>query len=149
MNVASLLDYCPEVTVSNVYPGSGSYRVEGDIYVRILAQSEDGQCFGQLFSHSFSTEIFDEKITSSSDIDIDATIKSAELSLADGDKRLLILDVNLGFCGCQCENVEAQTVIDAYSIENEIEVKCEEKTINEAGHHREQCGNLRGSNFGS
>ena len=131
MNVKSLLDYCPEVTVSNVYPGNGSYRIEGDVYVRILAQSEDGQCFGQLFSHTFSTEVFDEKVTTNSDIDVDATVKSAELSLAEGDKRLLITDISLGFCGCGTETVEAQTVTDAYSIRNEIDIKSEEKTVNE------------------
>ena len=47
MNVSSLVDYAVEANVTNVFSGAGSYRVEGDVYIRIFAQSDDGQCFCQ------------------------------------------------------------------------------------------------------
>ncbi len=131
MNVERLVDYCVKANVSNVFANAGSYRIEGDIYVRIFAQSDDGQCFGQLYSHTFSTEIADEKITSESDVDIDACVKSAELSLADGDKRLVICDVSLSFCGAISLPIETETVSDAFSTTHEIEIKRSKEAVTE------------------
>lgn len=131
MNVERLVDYCVKANVSNVFVNAGSYRVEGDIYIRIFAQSDDGQCFGQLFSHTFSTEIADERITSESDVDIDACVKNAELSLADGDKRLIISDVTLSFCGAISLPIETETISDAFSTAHEIKIKRSEEVITE------------------
>ena len=131
MNVDHLVDFAVEANVTNVFSGAGSYRIEGDIYIRIFAQSDDGQCFSQMFTHSFGTEISDERITPESDVDIDVTVKSAELSLADGDKRLIICDVGLSFCGAQSETIEKETIVDAFSPTEEITVKSEEKTVTE------------------
>ncbi len=131
MNVERLVDYCVKVNVSNVFVNAGSYRVEGDIYIRIFAQSDDGQCFGQLFSHTFSTEIADENVTSESDVDIDAYVKSAELSLADGDKRLIISDISLSFCGAQSLPIETETISDAFSTTHEIVIRRSEEAVTE------------------
>ena len=131
MNVAGLVDYAVEANVTNVFSGAGSYRVEGDLYIRILAQSDDGQCFSQLFTHTFGTEISDETITPESDVDVAVTVKSAELSLADGDKRLIICDASLSFCGTQSETIEKETIIDAFSPTEEIKVMSEEKVVTE------------------
>lgn len=138
MNVERLVDYCVKVNVSNVFVNAGSYRIEGDIYIRIFAQSDDGQCFGQLFSHAFSTEIADENITSESDVDIDTYVKSAELSLADGDKRLIISDVSLSFCGAQSLPIETETISDAFSTTHEIVMKKTEETVTEGFCFRSQ-----------
>ncbi len=132
MNIKSLLDYCPKAVITNVFAGSGSYRIEGDVYIRILAQAEDGQCFSQLLTHSFSTEVAEDKISADSDIDVDVSLKSAELSLADGDKRMLICDVVLSFCGSLTKVTETETVVDAYSETNDVVIKKEEVTVNEA-----------------
>lgn len=131
MNVSALIECCSEATVSNVFVSSGSYRIEGDIYIRVFCQGEDGQCFTQLFTHSYSTEVSDDKVDPSSEIDIDVTVKNSELSLADGDKRLLISDVTLSFCGCAAKTVEAETVVDAYSETNEIALKAQDVTVTE------------------
>ena len=132
MNVDHLVDYAVEANVTNVFSNAGSYRIEGDVYIRILAQSDDGQCFGQLFTHTFGTEISDDRITPESDVDVDVTVKNAELSLADGDKRMIICDVALSFCGSQSETVEKETIVDAFSPAREITVKSEEKVVTEA-----------------
>ncbi len=129
MNVDSLIDYRVESTVINVYPSSGSYRVEGDVFIRIFAQSDDGMCFSQLFSHPFSTEISDEDITSSSEIDLDVSVGKAELSLADGDKRMLICDVSLDFFATTVKQTDVERVVDVYSTENELLIEKSDEDI--------------------
>ena len=132
MNVQSLIDYAVEANVTSIQASGGSYRVEGDVYVRIFACGEDGQCFTQLFTHSFSTEIADESVSSDQTLDVDATVKQAELSLADGDKRLLICDVVLSFGGCATSFTETETVADAFSTTNEVRTTGENVTVNQS-----------------
>ena len=130
MPVSKILDYSAAVVVDNVYPSSGSYRAEGDVDLRIVAIADNGQFITQNFSHPFTAENAEEFLTSDMRLDVEGTIKDLSFSVSDNDKRVIVCDAAVKVCGVALEEREVEKAVDVYSVDNEIEIASERKTLN-------------------
>lgn len=130
MPIAKILDYSGSVTIDGVYSSTGTYRVEGDLILRIVAVTDNGQFITQNFSHPFSSESAEENVTSEMRIEAEGKIKTLSFTVTENDKRIVVCDATVKICGVVLEEKEAEKTIDAYSIKNEIEIKREKKTVN-------------------
>ncbi len=130
MPIAKILDYSGNVTIDGVYPSSGTYRVEGDLILRIVAVTDNGQFITQSFSHPFSSESAEENITSDMRLDAEGKLKSLTFTVTESDKRIVVCDAVVKICGVALEEKEVEKTVDAYSVKNEIEIKSEKKTVN-------------------
>lgn len=130
MPIAKIIDYYGSVTIDGVYPSSGIYRVEGDLTLRVVAVTDNGQFITQNFSHPFSTESAEEGITPEMRLDAEGKIKSLTFTVTESDKRILVCDATVRICGVALEEQEVEKTVDVYSVTNEIEIKTEEKKVN-------------------
>ena len=120
MPILRVLDYDASVTVDSVYPSVGTYRADGEITLRIVAIADNGSFFTQSFTHPINLENADEFLTESMRMEVEGKIKSAEYTVTESDKRIVISDVTVGLCGVALEEKETERVTDVYSIRNEI-----------------------------
>ncbi len=120
MPLAKIIDSKAEAYVSGIYPMNGSYQIEGEISVRVVALSDTNQFISQNFSQPFNTEIMEATITSDSSIDVEATVKEVNLQLTDTDNRTIICDINIDFCAASNIQNEIMGITDVYSTTNEL-----------------------------
>lgn len=118
--LAKILDYKAEAVISGVYPMNGSYQLEGEISLRVVALSDTNQFISQNFSQPFNTEIMEASITADSVIDVEATVKEVTLQLTDTDNRTIICDMGVGFCAAVNSQTEIMGITDTYSTTNEL-----------------------------
>ena len=127
MPIARVVDYDCQVSVDTVYPSAGTYRAEGELIVRVVAMADNGSFFTQSFSHPFSADNAEEFLNENMKLEVEGKIKSAEYTVTESDKRILVSDVTAVLVGVALEEKEGESVLDAYSLTNEIE-KVEETT---------------------
>ena len=120
MPVKKILDCHPIVTVNNIYPAEGSFRVEGELNVRIVALTDNKEFLTQTFTHPFGTEVGMEACSPDKNIDVEGTVTKCELTLTDGDARIIISDTEIAFLSTFTEKKEINGVIDCYSTDVEI-----------------------------
>lgn len=130
MPIAKIIDYSGSVTVDGVYPSSGTYRIEGDLALRIVAVTDNGQFITQNFSHPFSAESAEENVTSDMRLEAEGRIKSLSFTVTESDKRVLVCDATIKISGVALEEREVEKAVDVYSVTNEIEIKSDTKTVN-------------------
>lgn len=129
--IKKILDCSSIAVVTNVYPSSGLFQVDGELTVRIAAITDNNQFLTQTFSHPFGTEISEEFCRADSVIDVDPTIIKNEITLTDGDSRVFISDTELCFRYTVTEQMEIAGVTDCYSTKNELQLKTSTATLDE------------------
>lgn len=130
MPIAKIIDYSGSVTIDAVYPSDGTYRAEGDLSLRIVAVTDNGQFITQNFSHSFSAESAEENVSADMRLEAEGKIKSLSFTVTESDKRVIVCDATVKICGVALEENEVEKAVDVYSTTNDIEVKSEIKTVN-------------------
>lgn len=120
MPLSKILDSKASIAINNIYTMNGSYQIEGEINMRIVALTDNGQFISQNFSQSFSTEVIDQNLTTSSVMDIEASVVEYVLSLTDTDNRTIICDLTMMFYASENTSSEVMGIVDAYSVTNDI-----------------------------
>ena len=144
MPVKKILDCHPIVTVNNIYPAEGSFRVEGELNVRIVALTDNKEFLTQTFTHPFGTEIGMEECSPDKNIDVEGTVTKCELTLTDGDARIVISDTEIAFLSTITEKTEINGVIDCYSTDVEVTAEYSSATIDSAFCNRSVKGKAVG-----
>lgn len=129
MPVKKILDCLDCVTVNNIYPSAGVFQIEGELITRIAAITDNNQFLTQTFSHPFSTEIGEEFCRADSTVDVQATVIKSEVTLSDGDERILITDTEISFRYSVLESLEISGVTDCYSVTNELALASSTATL--------------------
>lgn len=130
MPVAKVLDYDCCVTVDAVYPSNGSYRADGELTIRMVAVADNGSIFTQSFSHPINVENAEEFLTESMRLEAEGSVKNAEYSVTESDKRIVVSDVTVKITGVMLEEKETESVKDVYSLQNRIETEEEKAKVN-------------------
>ena len=130
MPIVKVLDSSASATVNGIYTSNGSYRAEGVITVRIVAQCDNGQFITQNFSHDFSVESAEEFLTEDMRVDVEGTVKSLDLTVTESDKRLIVCDAIVKVYGTALETREVEKTVDVYSVRNEVEKEESAKRVN-------------------
>ncbi len=125
MPVKKVLESRAAAVINNVYPSDGTYRIEGELTLRIAAVADNDQFINQSFTHPFGTEISDESVKSDSVLDAEAKAVSCEVTVTENDARIFISDVKINFRVCSVQKSEIEGVTDCYSVTNEIAVTSE------------------------
>ncbi len=118
--LAIILDSKADAIITGVYPMNGSYQLEGEIIVRIVALSDTNQFISQNFSQAFNTEITEASVTADSIIDVEASVKEVTLQLTDTDTRTIICDISVAFCTAINTQTEIMGLTDAYSTKSDL-----------------------------
>lgn len=114
MPIERIIDCYAETTVSGAYPSDGSYRIEGEANIKVLALTDNKQFLTQMYTHPFSVEIADELVTADSKIDARGTVKGFRCDVTESDKRVILFDLDVRFCGTLVTETEIEGVVDAY-----------------------------------
>ena len=130
MPIEKILDYSADICVNNVYLNNGSYRVEGDISIRVLMVTDNKQFVTQTFNHNYGVDFADENVNNDSVADVVACIKDVKITVTESDKRIIVSDVTASFYGIITNTVECNNVLDAYSLTNVITLYKEDKKVN-------------------
>ena len=119
MPIKTLLDCSPNLIINNVYPSDNSFRIEGELDLRIAAVTDNNQFLTQTFCHSFTTEV-EANCSVNSFVDAEGKVKKLEITLTEGDSRIIITDAEVAFFCTVAEEKEINAVIDCYSVKNEL-----------------------------
>lgn len=122
MPIKKILESRAAAVVNNVYPSEGSYRIEGELTVRIAALADNDQFINQSFTHPFGTEISDETVKSDSIPDAEAKAVSCDVTVTENDARIFISDVKIDFRVSDARRSEIEGVTDCYSVTNVLDV---------------------------
>lgn len=122
MPLSKLLCSKVSANINNVYVLSGSYQVEGEVNVRVVALTDNKQFISQNFTHNFSTEISEMSLNASSTIDVEVSVQECTLSLTDTDSRIIICDLALGMNTSEITSCEVMGITDAYSVSNVVDL---------------------------
>ncbi|NLL56697.1 MAG: DUF3794 domain-containing protein [Clostridiales bacterium] len=120
--ISKMLDCAANVYVNNVFANSGSFQVEGEIALRMIFLSDNGEFMNQTFTNPFSAEIADEVVQPESSIDVYAQVNSIEVTLSAQDNRGFISDINITLHSSVSNSQELEGIVDAYSTTNTLSV---------------------------
>lgn len=120
MPLSKILDSKASASINNVYVMNGSYQIEGEINVRVVALTDNNQFISQTFSHPFNTEISEIALTLASIMDVEVNVSEYVLSLTDTDSRTIICDLTMNFGAAENTSCEVLGITDAYSVSNDI-----------------------------
>lgn len=123
MPIKKLLDCTPSLIVNNVYPSDGSFRIEGELCIRVAAVTDNNQFLTQSFSHTITTEVEDETCHADSFVDVEGKVTALDVTLTEGDARIIISDSKITFYSTVAENKDITAVTDCYSTDNEIKAE--------------------------
>lgn len=118
MPIKKILESRAAAVINNIYPSDGSYRIEGELTVKIAALADNDQFINQTFTHPFGTEISDETVKSDSVPDAEAKAVSCDVTVTENDARIFISDVKINFRVCDVQKSEIEGVTDCYSVSN-------------------------------
>lgn len=120
MPIGKMLDCTGNVYVNNVFANNGSFQVEGEIALRMVCLSDNGEFMNQTFNNPFTTEIVAEMVTTDSNIDVMAQVVSIEITLSAQDNRAFISDIKLTLMASISNSRELEGVVDAYSTASKL-----------------------------
>lgn len=123
MPISKILDYRAVALVNNVFPSNGSFQIEGEVALKAVMLSDNGQFMCQTYTNMFNTEIMAEEIFETSTIDACILVNSVDLSLSSQDNRAFISDIKLTLNATASNMRELEGVVDAYSTSNELIIK--------------------------
>lgn len=118
MPLSKILDSKVSASINNVYVLSGSYQIEGEVNVRVVALTDTKQFISQNFTHNFSTEVSEMSLTATSSVDVEVNVLECTLNLTDTDSRIIICDLTLGMNATENSTCEVMGITDAYSVSN-------------------------------
>lgn len=122
MPISKVLDYDVVVFVNNVFPSNGSFQVEGEIALRMISLSDNGEFMNQTFNNQFTTEIIAENVKTDSNIDVIALVGDIEITLSAQDNRAFISDIKIALYTSVSNMQELEGVVDAYSTTNGLNI---------------------------
>lgn len=120
MPISKILDCKATAFINNVYPENGSFQTEGEVLLRVVSLSDNGQFMCQTFVNTFNTETLAEEITSASTLDVMAFAESTDITLSAEDNRAFISDIRLSLNATSSVSQELESVVDAYSMTNRL-----------------------------
>jgi hypothetical protein len=115
MPISKMLDCVTNVYVNNVFANNGSFQVEGEISLRMISLSDNGEFMNQTFNNPFTTEIMAEMVTTNSNVDVIASSLGIEITLSSQDNRAFISDIKIALYASVSNSQELEGVVDAYS----------------------------------
>lgn len=122
MPLSKMLDCVPAVYVNNVFPNNGSFQVEGEIALKMISLSDNGEFMSQVFNNPFTTEIVAENAKTDSNIDVIAISGGLEITLSSQDNRAFISDIKITLFASISNMQEIESVVDAYSTQNKLNI---------------------------
>jgi hypothetical protein len=120
MPISKMLDCQANVYVNNVFANNASFQVEGEISLKMVSLSDNGEFMNQTFNNPFTTEIMAEMVTTDSNIDVMAQVAGIEITLSAQDNRAFISDIKITLLASISNSKELEGVVDAYSTENKL-----------------------------
>lgn len=123
MPISKMLDLHATVFVNNVFPGNGSFQIEGEIALRMIALSDNGEVMNQTFTNPFTTEILDESLKADTTIDVIASECGMEYTLSAQDSRAFVTDIKLALYPIASDMREVESVVDAYSTTHDLKIE--------------------------
>lgn len=120
--IIKILSYNTVCFINGVFCFDELYQVEGEAITTVIAMGEDNKLMSECFSQQFTVEIPDAKITSESEIMLDAILKSTTIILEEEGSRNLIVDLEIMIKGVCIMKNDVEVLADAYSVEKELDI---------------------------